>query len=98
MGLVDQWHCRRCTGHAARPAAGCLPVCHYQDTEFLSSMDVANASWLVIVAALAAANLPFFNEYVFGFIPMKPTQPGIAHNKPFWVRLLELIVLYFLIG
>jgi hypothetical protein len=61
-------------------------------------VDASLASWLVIAVALAAANLPFANEYVFGFIPMKPTQPGGARTKHFAVRLLELIVLYFIVG
>jgi hypothetical protein len=53
---------------------------------------------LVIAVALVAANLPFFNERVFGFIPVKSTQTGQGHTKLFVVRLLELIVLYFLVG
>ncbi len=60
-------------------------------------MDAALASWLVIAVALAAANLPFFNERVFGFISLKPAA-GQVRTKPFAVRLLELIVLYFLVG
>jgi hypothetical protein len=61
-------------------------------------MDVSLASWLVIAVALVLANLPFFNEYVFGFIPLKPTRAGEARTKPLWVRLLELLVLYFVVG
>ena len=44
----------------------------------------------MIAVALAAANLPFLNENVFGFIPLK--------SKPAWVRVLELAVLYFVTG
>lgn len=58
-------------------------------------MDVSLASWLVIAVALVAANLPFFNERVFGFLPWKSGQ---GRTKPFIVRLLELIVLYFVVG
>ncbi|GAB3442266.1 DUF2818 family protein [Massilia solisilvae] len=58
-------------------------------------MDVSLASWLVIAVALAAANLPFFNERVFGLLPWKAGQ---GRTKPFIVRLLELIVLYFVVG
>jgi hypothetical protein len=54
-------------------------------------MDVSLSSWLVIAVALAAANLPFLNENVFGFIPLKSTKPA-------WVRVLELAVLYFVTG
>lgn len=61
-------------------------------------MDAALASCLVIAVALAAANLPFFNERVFGLVALKPASAGQARTKPFVVRLLELIVLYFLVG
>jgi len=52
----------------------------------------------VIAVAIAFANLPFLNEGVFGFIHLKPDTPQGAHRKHFVVRLLELIVLYFLLG
>ena len=61
-------------------------------------MDASLASWLVIAVALAAANLPFFSERVFGLIPVGPARSGEARTKHFVVRLLELIVLYFVIG
>jgi hypothetical protein len=61
-------------------------------------LDVSLAAWLVVVVALAAANLPFLNESVFGFIPRKPAPAGGARKKHFFVRLLELIVLYFIVG
>jgi hypothetical protein len=61
-------------------------------------VDVSLASWLVIAVALAAANLPFFSERVFGLIPMGRTQAEGARTKHFVVRLLELIVLYFVVG
>ena len=61
-------------------------------------MDISLASWIVLAAALAAANLPFASERVFGFISLKPTQPGQVRTKPFAARLLELLVLYFLVG
>lgn len=61
-------------------------------------MTTSLASWLVIAVALALANLPFFNEYLFGFIPLKPASPdGVRTKHPAW-RLLELIVLYFVVG
>lgn len=56
-------------------------------------MDVSLASWLVIVVALVFANLPFFNESVFGVVPYRG-----GRRKPFIVRLAELIVLYFIVG
>ncbi len=61
-------------------------------------MDISFATWIVVAIALAAANLPFANERVFGFIPLKPAQTGEARPKPFLARLLELLVLYFLVG
>ena len=60
-------------------------------------MDVSLASWLVIAVALALANLPFLNESVAGFIPLKLAR-NKAHAKYFAVRLLELFVLYFIVG
>ena len=61
-------------------------------------MDVGAASSLLVVVALMAANLPFFNEYVFGVIPVKRLSREGAIVKPFWVRLLELVALYFAVG
>jgi hypothetical protein len=61
-------------------------------------MDVSLASWLVIAVALALANLPFVNENLFGLIPLKLAGPPQARSKPFWARLLELLVLYFVVG
>ena len=55
-------------------------------------MDVSLAGWLVVAVALAAANLPFANEKLFGLIPLQ------ARTKPFAVRLLELLVLYCIVG
>ena len=60
-------------------------------------MDASLASWLVIAVAIAFANLPFVNERVLGFISVKPAL-GKAHAKYFVVRLLELFVLYFVVG
>jgi hypothetical protein len=66
-------------------------------------VDVSLASWLVIAVALALANLPFLNESVFGFVPMPDARPGVdtpgqARTKHFVLRLLELFVLYFVVG
>lgn len=52
-----------------------------------------NASvWVVLLVALAAANLPFVNERLMAVIAL-PT-PG----KSLAIRLGELVVLYFLSG
>lgn len=57
-------------------------------------MDVSLAAWLVIALALAAANLPFMNERLFGVIALK----GGEGRKSLWLRLLELLVLYLVVG
>ena len=67
-------------------------------------MDSSLAAWLVVAISLAAANLPFLTERVFGFIPLKPSTvgdgavPPPARTKSLPLRLLELIVLYFVVG
>ncbi|OFA05068.1 DUF2818 family protein [Duganella sp. HH101] len=55
-------------------------------------MDVSVASWLVIAAALVAANLPFFNDKVFALVATRWPR------KPLFVRLAEMTVLYFVVG
>ena len=42
------------------------------------------------MAALVAANLPFMNE--------RWLMAGPARQKPLWGRLLELVLLYFVVG
>ena len=51
------------------------------------------AIWLVIVLALAAANWPFISQRLMLVGP----QPKNG-SKPFALRLLELLVLYFIVG
>lgn len=48
--------------------------------------------WLVILAAFFAANLPFLNERWL------LAGPRLAKAKPLWGRLLELLLLYGLVG
>ena len=55
-------------------------------------MDGSLSSWLVIAVALALANLPFLNESLFGFIPLK------SGRKHAWLRVFELLVLYLVTG
>lgn len=55
-------------------------------------MDVNLATWLVIVLAVLAANLPFVNERLLLVIPV-----GSA-AKSFWWRLLELLLYYGVVG
>lgn len=47
--------------------------------------------WIVIVAALLAANLPFFNQRFLGVVPL-------ARRKSLGLRLGELVLLYFIVG
>jgi len=55
-------------------------------------MDVSLSSWLVILLAALAANLPFLSERVFGLISWR------SATKPFWLRLLEMFCLYAALG
>lgn len=55
-------------------------------------MDVSLSSWFVVLLAIAAANLPFISERLLGIFPVK------AAVKPFWLRLIELAVLYTVVG
>ncbi len=63
-------------------------------------MDSSLAALLVIALALAGANLPFVNERLFGFmsVPAGKAAAGEPRNKAFALRLLELVVLYFIVG
>ena len=49
------------------------------------------AVWIVIVAALIAANLPFFNQRFLGVVQL-------ANGKSLALRLAELVLLYFTVG
>ncbi|ALL64656.1 putative transmembrane protein [Paraburkholderia caribensis MBA4] len=50
------------------------------------------AGWFIVLLALVGANLPFLNQRLFGVMPLKATK------KSAWLRLGELIVLYFIVG
>jgi hypothetical protein len=60
-------------------------------------MDVSSSSWLAIAIALAAANLPFINERLFGVLALRGT-PGAPPHKSGWLRVVELLLLYFVVG
>jgi len=47
--------------------------------------------WLLIALALAAANLPFLSQRLFGLLPLRNPK-GLA------LRLVELVVMYFVVG
>lgn len=59
-------------------------------------MDAALSSWFVILLAAIAANLPFLNERLLAVLPLKSSVAG--YRKPLWLRLIELFVLYFMVG
>jgi hypothetical protein len=66
-----------------------------QNTCELSSsgtrVDVSLSSWFVILLAALAANLPFLSERLFAVVPLGRSV------KPVWLRLSEMVFLYFLI-
>lgn len=47
--------------------------------------------WLVVLAAVVAANLPFLNQRLLGVLAM-------ARPKTLPIRLVELVLLYFAVG
>lgn len=55
-------------------------------------MNATFSAWLVIILAIFAANMPFLNERFLAIIPIKTPA------KPFWLRLIELAILYFVLG
>jgi len=54
-------------------------------------MTQSAAVWLVVLAALCAANLPFVNGRLLAVVPLK-TPKNLA------TRLAELVLLYFVVG
>ncbi len=55
-------------------------------------MNQTTSVWLVLAAALAAANLPFLSERFLGLLRLRSTPKGLA------LRLLELVLLYLVVG
>lgn len=49
------------------------------------------AVWFVVLTALVGANLPFINDRLLALVPLQ-------FSKNLGVRLLELVVFYFLVG
>jgi hypothetical protein len=54
----------------------------------------SGAIWVLILLAVLAANLPFFSERLLAVLPL----PGALAPKNLGLRLLELVLLYFLVG
>ena len=62
-------------------------------------MDVTASSWLVIALGILGANLPFLNEKLFAAVPLKKaSQAEQGWRKPLALRLLEMVILYFIVG
>jgi hypothetical protein len=59
-------------------------------------MNQTIAAWLLIALALITANLPFVTERVFGAVTWK--QGGAPAVKPLWMRLIEVVVFYAIVG
>ena len=55
-------------------------------------MDVSLSAWFVIILAAVAANMPFMNERFLTLFPLS------GATKPLWMRLIELLILYFVVG
>ncbi|VVD79749.1 transmembrane lipoprotein [Pandoraea horticolens] len=55
-------------------------------------MGMSAGGTLVILLAVLGANLPFVNQRLFGLIALKRAV------KPLWLRLIELVVAYFVAG
>lgn len=55
-------------------------------------MSQSASVWLVLAVALLAANLPFLNERLLGFVPLPAAPKSLA------IRLGELVFLYFVAG
>jgi hypothetical protein len=54
-------------------------------------MSQTTAVWIVVLAALVAANLPFVTQRLLAVMPL-------AQAKSLGLRLLELVLLYFVVG
>ena len=65
----------------------------FDETDYQTCFVTQTVSvWLVVVAALVLANLPFVvNQRLLGVIPL-------AVPKSLWMRLAELLVMYVFVG
>lgn len=53
----------------------------------------AVSTWILLIIAIVAANLPWIGERFFFFF-----NPPKAQGKRVWMRLLEWLVLYIVVG
>lgn len=58
------------------------------------------AGWFIVLLALVFANVPFLNQRLFAVVPLRLAEPTGRHapKKSAWIRIGELIVLYFVVG
>ncbi len=58
------------------------------------------AGWFIVLLALVGANVPFLNQRLFGVVPLLLGRADghRALKKSVWIRIGELIVLYFVVG
>jgi hypothetical protein len=61
-------------------------------------MQLSTAVWSLILLALLGANLPFFNQRLFAVVPLHKFKTQSTSKKSLWLRLIELIVIYFLLS
>ena len=53
----------------------------------------------MIALGILGANLPFLNEKLFAAVPLKKAaQAEQGWRKPLALRLLEMVILYFVVG
>ncbi|MEO8406812.1 MAG: DUF2818 family protein [Oxalobacteraceae bacterium] len=55
-------------------------------------MTINFSIWMMIILAIFTANMPFLNERFLAVIPIRTSA------KPFWLRLIELAILYLVLG
>jgi hypothetical protein len=62
------------------------------------------AGWFIVLLALVGANVPFLNQRLFAVVPIPLAVQSAsrarrrAAKKSAWIRIAELIVLYFVVG
>ena len=54
------------------------------------------AGWFIVLLALVGANVPFLNQRLFAVVPIHLARRETKKNA--WIRIAELIVLYFVVG
>ncbi len=60
-------------------------------TEWIHRLNNSTAGWIIIFLMVVSANFPFMTESLLGVWRLKRAE------KPFYMRLMELIFLYFMV-